>query len=136
MFTKAINFNAWPMKLNIHAIPTAGLKLIRMSFFGLPIFVLVTGNRQKIWCRKHFLSALGSLTKFRFDCSEKTWLYNILKNKIIDYYRKQDHSPVRKSDSRAEESDEQFLQHFFNHEGSGQKHWNSASRTNRMGITR
>ena len=94
-------------------------ELFRFAYFRV-------SNREQAedLVQETFLSALGSLTKFRFDCSEKTWLYNILKNKIIDYYRKQDHSPVRKSDSRAEQSDEQFLQHFFNHEGSAQKHWN------------
>jgi len=35
-----------------------------------------------------FLSALQNLDSFRGDSTEKTWLYSILKNKIIDYYRK------------------------------------------------
>jgi RNA polymerase sigma-70 factor (TIGR02943 family) len=35
-----------------------------------------------------FLSALQSLDSFRGESSEKTWLYSILKNKIIDHYRK------------------------------------------------
>ena len=34
-----------------------------------------------------FVSALDRLKTFRGDCSEKSWLYTILRNKIIDYYR-------------------------------------------------
>jgi len=40
-----------------------------------------------------FLSALKSTDTFRNEASEKSWLYSILKNKIIDYYR----SKARKS---------------------------------------
>ncbi len=35
-----------------------------------------------------FLSALGAATNFRGESSVQTWLFRILKRKIIDYYRK------------------------------------------------
>lgn len=35
-----------------------------------------------------FLSALKAKDGFKGNASEKTWLYSILKRKIIDYYRK------------------------------------------------
>lgn len=35
-----------------------------------------------------FLSALKGLAGFKGDASEKNWLFAIIKNKIIDYYRK------------------------------------------------
>lgn len=35
-----------------------------------------------------FLSALKGLDGFKGEASEKNWLYSILKNKIIDHYRK------------------------------------------------
>lgn len=35
-----------------------------------------------------FMSALKNLPKFHGNSSEKTWLTSILKNKIIDHYRK------------------------------------------------
>ncbi|MCK5782589.1 MAG: sigma-70 family RNA polymerase sigma factor [Flavobacteriales bacterium] len=35
-----------------------------------------------------FLSALKAKDRFKGDSTEKTWLYSILKRKIIDYYRK------------------------------------------------
>lgn len=34
-----------------------------------------------------FLSALKAISGYRGDASEKNWLFSILKNKIIDYYR-------------------------------------------------
>jgi len=34
-----------------------------------------------------FLSAFKAVDKFKGDSSPKTWLYRILKNKIIDHYR-------------------------------------------------
>jgi RNA polymerase sigma-70 factor (ECF subfamily) len=35
-----------------------------------------------------FLSALKAKERFKGNSTEKTWLYSILKNKIIDYFRK------------------------------------------------
>lgn len=35
-----------------------------------------------------FLSALSGLDGFRGESSEKNWLFSILKNKIVDHYRK------------------------------------------------
>jgi len=35
-----------------------------------------------------FLSALKGLEGYKGEASEKNWLFSILKNKIIDYYRK------------------------------------------------
>ena len=35
-----------------------------------------------------FVSALRNLASFRGDSSEKTWLFSILKNRIIDHYRR------------------------------------------------
>lgn len=46
-----------------------------------------------------FLSALKSRETFRGEMSEKNWLYFILRNKIIDYYRK-------KKETRMDTSDE------------------------------
>lgn len=70
-----------------------------------------------------FLSALGNLSNFRHDCSEKTWLYNILKNKIIDYYRKNDRFRHQEAESQNEIPDEDFYQQFFNVEAPHKKHW-------------
>lgn len=39
------------------------------------------------------LSALNALSSFRADASERTWLFLILKRKIIDFYRRQASRP-------------------------------------------
>ena len=40
-----------------------------------------------------FLSAWNARNKFRGDCTERTWLTGILRNKIIDQYRKTGRRP-------------------------------------------
>ena len=40
-----------------------------------------------------FLSALAGLATFRADASERTWLFVILRRKIIDHYRRQARAP-------------------------------------------
>src|SRR6187549_3469283 len=49
-----------------------------------------TGNREEAedLVQETFLSAFKSLSGFKGNSTEKTWLTSILKNKIIDYYRK------------------------------------------------
>ena len=65
-----------------------------------------------------FLSAFKAKDTFKNNSSEKTWLTAILKNKIIDHYRKKD---VLKDVSTYISSTESgFNEHFFNeHDG----HW-------------
>jgi RNA polymerase sigma-70 factor (TIGR02943 family) len=41
-----------------------------------------------------FLSALKAKDQFQGNSSEKTWLTTILKNKIVDEYRKQNRKPI------------------------------------------
>ncbi|MCB1203318.1 MAG: sigma-70 family RNA polymerase sigma factor [Verrucomicrobiae bacterium] len=40
-----------------------------------------------------FLSAWHAKDKFRGDCTERTWLTGILRNKIIDFYRRRARRP-------------------------------------------
>ncbi len=40
-----------------------------------------------------FVSALGSLATFRQEASERTWLFMILRRRLVDYYRQQARSP-------------------------------------------
>ncbi len=42
-----------------------------------------------------FLAAAEKLATFKGNSSPKTWLFSILNNKIIDYYRKKVNQPVR-----------------------------------------
>ena len=58
-----------------------------------------------------FVSALGALDSFRGQASERTWLFVILKRKIIDHYRRQARSPFVPLDSAAGQAPEaEFFQ--------------------------
>lgn len=59
-----------------------------------------------------FLAAFQSFEKFQNKSAPETWLYSILNNKIIDYYRKQ-----TKVDSLVTESQEDQLNSLFDTEG-------------------
>ncbi|MGB4818004.1 MAG: sigma-70 family RNA polymerase sigma factor [Saprospiraceae bacterium] len=60
-----------------------------------------------------FLSALKNLESFKGEISERNWLYFILKNKIIDHYRKNSKTPLTRIE------DEQEQDEFFTESG----HW-------------
>jgi RNA polymerase sigma-70 factor (ECF subfamily) len=61
-----------------------------------------------------FLSALKGLDGFKGEASEKNWLFSILKNKIIDFYRKKatEQSVMSMPDLQLAEND------WFDEEGS------------------
>ncbi len=65
-----------------------------------------------------FLSGLQNIGSFKGESSEKTWLYAILKNKIVDHYRKfaRDASPLL-----AEDGEESNLDQYFGQDGEWQK---------------
>ena len=65
-----------------------------------------------------FISAYKAKDSFREDSSEKTWLAAILKNKIIDHYRKKD--VLKDAVSYITNTESEFDSHFFN-ENNG--HW-------------
>ncbi|MNV05417.1 RNA polymerase sigma factor SigX [compost metagenome] len=69
-----------------------------------------------------FLSALQKLEDFRGESSEKTWLTRILKNKIIDYYRKST-THYKNVSHYLENSDKQFYQAFFETTDLSDYHW-------------
>lgn len=74
-----------------------------------------------------FLSGLKALDNFRKDCPEKSWLYNILRNKIIDHFRKKVNQEIKQSSSAVETDEDAFFHRFFKNDG----HWqNETSPTN------
>ncbi len=66
-----------------------------------------------------FLAALEKVAQFKGNSSERTWLTAILKNKVVDVYRKNSSGLSKKSNVK--EAQEQ--QDFFNPEDG---HWNEA----------
>ncbi len=84
------------------------------ALFNYALVRLSDRETAKDLVQETFLSALRNLESFRGDSSEKTWLFSILKNKIIDYYRKKG-SEKTVSLSDAEETS--GLELYFDEEG-------------------
>lgn len=72
-----------------------------------------------------FLAALKSLENFKGNSSEKTWLTAILKNKLLDHWKKSS----TKNEKLVEEvnNNENFYHHFFDVD-SGVKHWKDTAK--------
>jgi RNA polymerase sigma-70 factor (TIGR02943 family) len=68
-----------------------------------------------------FLSALKAQKSFKGDSSEKTWLTAILRNKIIDEYRKKKPNYV----SSDADVDDSSYGDYFETSDKGQSHWKS-----------
>lgn len=72
-----------------------------------------------------FFSALKGKDSYLGNASEKTWLISILKRKIIDHYRKK--STQNELNIFDKDSKDDFMNHFFDKEGSSDGHWTNAS---------
>ncbi|MGY4383985.1 RNA polymerase sigma-70 factor (TIGR02943 family) [Pedobacter sp. UYP24] len=75
-----------------------------------------------------FLAALEKLEQFKGVSTEKTWLTAIIKNKIIDIYRKKSSGLAKNEETESIDYDEQG---FFNPEDG---HWNIQHRPKEFGI--
>lgn len=75
-----------------------------------------------------FLAALEKLEQFKSNSSERTWLTSILKNKVIDVYRKNSSGLSKKSDVKEAKQEQQD---FFEPEDG---HWNPEHRPKEFGI--
>ena len=67
--------------------PGSWVALYSDQLFG---FALLRVNKRELaedLVHDTFVSALNNLSGFKGESSEKTWLFSILRNKIIDYYR-------------------------------------------------
>jgi RNA polymerase sigma-70 factor (TIGR02943 family) len=72
-----------------------------------------------------FLSAIKAIDSFKGTSSEKTWLTSILKNKIIDHYRKK--SILKDTSQYLDQTEEGFYEHFFQADETSSNHWTSGS---------
>lgn len=68
-----------------------------------------------------FFSALRAIDTFKQNSSEKTWLIAILKNKIIDYYRKRD--VLKDTNTYLLETEDSFNDSFFQADQYSALHW-------------
>ncbi len=89
--------------------------------------IIKTGNREiaEDLVQDTFLSAFKAKESFKGNSSEKTWLTAILKNKIVDYYRKKD--VLRNTDQYLADSEKSFYNSFFTTEGDHPGHWTTAA---------
>lgn len=72
-----------------------------------------------------FLAALERVEKFEGRSSERTWLTAILKNKIIDVYRKKSAEQIKETEGQADE------EAFFN---TADGHWKTEHQPKVFGI--
>ena len=68
-----------------------------------------------------FLSAISAKETFKGNSSEKTWLTVILKNKVIDYYRKKD--VLKDAEGYLTKTDISFHEVFFETNVDSYGHW-------------
>ncbi len=72
-----------------------------------------------------FLAAWNAREGFQSNASEKTWLTSILKNKIVDHYRKS--STKNELSILDKTSSDNSTDYFFRTEGTYEGHWTNAS---------
>ncbi|NVK04529.1 MAG: sigma-70 family RNA polymerase sigma factor [Flavobacteriia bacterium] len=75
-----------------------------------------TGSRETAedLVQETLLSAFKSLDTFKEEASDRTWLMRILRNKIIDHYRK---TRTKQKDNEASQKKEVSLDAFFDETG-------------------
>ena len=71
-----------------------------------------------------FLAAWRNVEKYKGEASEKNWLFTILKNKIIDHYRK---ASTRNEERMNDLNEEAY---YFNNDG----HWSEQASPNDWGV--
>lgn len=91
------------------------------EFFRFAMYRVKNREVAEDLVQETFLSGLKSLENFRRDCPEKSWLYNILRNKIIDHFRKKTNQEIIRSSTFTENDDDTFYGQFFKNDGL----WNS-----------
>jgi len=101
--------------------PSKWLQLYGDFLFSLAM--LKTGNKElaEDLVQETFLAAVKAKETFKGNSSEKTWLTAILKNKIIDHYRKKD--VLKKADDYLASTEQSFHNSFFSSEEASFGHW-------------
>ena len=84
-------------------------------------------EQAKDLVQETFLAALQKVDRFEGKSSERTWLTAILKNKIIDVYRKKSSGLANITEQKAEEEQKDFFE-----EDTG--HWTQAHQPLPFGI--
>jgi RNA polymerase sigma-70 factor (ECF subfamily) len=101
--------------------PDAWLKQYGDYLFSIAMLKTRDKTLAEDLVQETFLSALKGYDGFQHNSSEKTWLTSILKNKIIDHYRKKD--VLRNTEAYLVETEHAFYDHFFSPDPTQKGHW-------------
>lgn len=99
--------------------PTDWVKLYADELYRFALIKVSDNGLAQDLVQETFLSALQAKEQFRGESSEKTWLMAILKNKIIDHFRKTKKASITISIDEEKTSDSDPHHFFFNEKG----HW-------------
>jgi RNA polymerase sigma-70 factor (ECF subfamily) len=94
-------------------MPDPAQWLTRYGDYLYSLAMLKVGHKETAedLVQETFIAAIKAKDSFRNDSAEKTWLAAILKNKIIDHYRKND--VLKHTTTYLADTDNSFTEHFF-----------------------
>lgn len=98
--------------------PEKWVKTYADYLYSLALIKVSNKETAEDLVQETFLSALKAKGSFKNESSEKTWLTAILRNKIIDNYRKKD--VLKDVTSYISDTETSFDEHFFN---KSDGHW-------------
>lgn len=113
------------MKSSFKLSPREWVAKYSDELFGFAFMRVSDEETARDLIQDTFLSALKNLESFKGEISEKNWLYLILKNKIIDYYRK--NSKAQNVRIGGEDNEDEFFDEFG--------HWKKESLPNPFNQT-
>ena len=82
------------------------VELYTQDLFSWALHRTSNGELAKDLVQDTFMAAVKGISSFKGDSNPKTWLMSILKNKIVDYYRKKDKEKQNQTVSFTEFFDE------------------------------
>ena len=98
--------------------PASWIKSYGDYLFSYALLKISDRQAAEDLVQETFVSAIKAKDTFQGESSEKTWLVTILKNKVIDYYRKKD--VLKNASEYLDETEDDFSSHYFERSNS---HW-------------
>lgn len=107
--------------------PNNWIKIYSDELFGYAMNKTGNTDLAEDLVQETFLAGLKSLSNFKGQSSERTWLFSILKFKIANYYRKAS-TKYEISNSKFNNEDNSFIDNYFTEDGdwkesAAPKHW-------------
>ena len=105
--------------------PNNWVSLYADYLFSLAVIKIGNKELAEDIVQETFLSAFKARDSFKGNSSEKTWITSILKNKIIDHYRKKD--VLKNVDEYLSDTEKNFHNSFFSNNEENYGHWTAAT---------